>query len=544
MPGSSTSTDRFRGFVHVADGELVDGSGNILRLRGVGLGNWLLPEGYMWKFEPGGPLSPRQIESFICGLVGQQRSDEFWREFRERYITEDDVARMAAEGFDHVRVAINSRIVLTENGDLIEDGFALIDRLINWCRAHGLWVVLDLHGAPGGQTGTNIDDSPHGLPELFTDDNYLRLTIDLWRAIATRYRDETVVAGYDLLNEPLPNEYQHLYVNELASLYKEITAAIREIDENHVIIYEGTHWSNNWSLFTEVWDLNSMLQCHKYWNPPDRASVRQYVEKAAAFGLPVYMGETGENNLDWMQTAFQLYEDSGMSWNLWPWKKIDTVTSPCSVDPPDGWTALVEYARGVTDVRPTSEQAWTVLCDLLERLDLSRCTYRQDVVNAVMRRAPLRIPASGFGFRGPGLSYQTSGATPLPGYRRDDQVSLECDNLDADGAPTFGHNHGQPRLPQDEIVVRLAPHDWVAYEVELTSASVVDIVVAADLGRAPSRVPLAISFADERLADVAVRDGFVVGSTGAKAGAGRHHLKVEAGPNPVVVRWIDVAVRA
>jgi endoglucanase len=252
----------FSGFVRAQDARLVDGRGNQLQLRGVGLGNWLLPEGYMWKFGPGAE-SPREIEALVSRLLGDDSAEAFWKDFRETFISEQDIAKIAASGFDHVRLPINSRVVMTEQGLPIEAGFALIDRVIQWCRKHHLWVLLDLHGAPGGQTGTNIDDSPNNKPELFMDRRYWDQTLDLWRLLATRYAKETVVLGYDLLNEPLPNEWQYQYVDELSKLYQELTAVIRAVDSNHLIVYEGTHWATNWDLFTEVWDENSLLQFHK-----------------------------------------------------------------------------------------------------------------------------------------------------------------------------------------------------------------------------------------------------------------------------------------
>lgn len=538
MPDPAISTSRFEGFVHVSGGELVDGSGNVLRLRGVGLGNWFLPEGYMWKFEPGGPLAPHEIEDFVVDLVGPDRGAQFWHEFRERFITEADIERIAAEGFDHVRLALNSRVLLKPDGEIDEKGFALIDRLIGWCRTHQLWVVLDLHGAPGGQTGTNIDDSPRGVPDLFiTGGAYMTQTIELWRAIAARYRDETVVIAYDLLNEPLPNEYQFTYADALAQLYQQLTAAIREIDENHVIVYEGTHWSNNWSIFTQVWDPNTMLQCHKYWNAPDRPSVQGYLDTSAELGLPVYMGETGENNLDWMQTAFQLYEDCAMSWNLWPWKKIDTVTSPCSIDPPDGWSDVVNYARQISDAKPEAERAWEILCDLLDRIDISRCTYRQDVVNAVMRRAPLRIPAWGFGFGGEGASYTTSSARPLETFRTDDDVTLV---YEAGGAgPSFHHNHGAPRADDDRIVVRLDFGDWVGYEVEVRPSSPLCVTVALASG---DPAGLMISFDGEPIPCIEENASTLHVKTAAPVEAGRHQIKVAARTGAVELLWLDVTV--
>ncbi|MGN6503322.1 MAG: glycoside hydrolase family 5 protein, partial [Pseudolysinimonas sp.] len=213
----------FDGFVRARGTAIVDGSGRELLLRGVGLGNWMLPEGYMWRFGPGAE-SPREIEALVERLLGPDAAAAFWGGFRERFITERDIERIAAAGFDHVRLPINARVIQDDAGEPIEQGYAMIDRLIEWCRAHRLWVLLDLHGAPGGQTGTNIDDSPHGKPELFMEPRYRELTLRLWRDLASRYAAETVVLGYDLLNEPLPNEWQHVYADELVELYRELTA--------------------------------------------------------------------------------------------------------------------------------------------------------------------------------------------------------------------------------------------------------------------------------------------------------------------------------
>src|SRR5260370_26849109 len=113
-----------------------------------------------------------------------------------------------------------------------------------------------------------------------------------------------------------------------------------------MISYEGTHWATNWDIFTEVWDSNSILQFHKYWTPPDRPSIQRYIDVGRELGLPIYLGEGGENNLDWTQTAFQLYDDSGISWNYWTRKKIDTLTAPGSVMAPLGLTERPDHPPG------------------------------------------------------------------------------------------------------------------------------------------------------------------------------------------------------
>ena len=515
-------------FLRAQGAELVDRDGRPVLLRGMGLGNWLLPEGYMWKFEPPGPQSPREIEALIDDLVGPARAAEFWRGFRDTFITESDIARIAAEGMNHVRLPMNARL-------LFSDGFGLVDRTISWCREHGLWVVLDLHGAPGGQTGTNIDDSL-GTPALFEDPRYREQTIELWRSLAERYRDEPVVAGYDLLNEPLPDNCQYTYAAELVALYRELTRAIREIDENHLIIYEGSHWATNWSMFTEVWDPNSMLQFHRYWSPPDRPGIQKFLDTRDRLGLPIYMGEGGENNPDWLQTGFQLYEDCGISWNFWPWKKLGTRTSPCSVVPPDGWDDIVSYAAG-KGPRPATDTAWRTLQSLLERSGIARCEWRQDVMSAVTRHVPrsgsLRLPATGFGFKGAGVSYRTFAAKPLPGFRADDQVTI----LASSDTPAFDHSDGSPRDPADQLLVELGRDEWVTYEFTVTEPA--GLTVTAGIAGAGG---LAVQ---GTLPSVAI-DGTTVSlsaegiGTAAVTGPGRHLLRVTGTAPSTRLAWLQL----
>jgi len=446
--------------VRVDDGRIIGPDGSPLLLRGVGLGTWLLPEGYMWGFGDRA-ASPRQIETLVADLLGQDGAVGFWRDFRNTFITADDVALIARAGFDHVRLPINWRVLATADGAWREDGFALVDRLIGWCRAAGLLVLLDLHGAPGGQTGTNIDDSL-GRPELFMDERNADLTVALWREIARRYRDEPAVLGYDLLNEPLPNEWQHRFPDQLVALYRRLTAAIRSVDPDHLIMYEGTHWATNWTIFTEVWDPSSVLQFHRYWSPTDRPGIERYLDVGRHLGLPIYMGEGGENDPHWLAAAHQLYEDCGIGWNFWTWKKIDTRTSPLSVDPPAGWDRVVRYAAGIGE-RPSPSEAREIFDELLANVAADRCTRRPEVLAALFRRAPVELPAYGFTFRGPGRSYGTTGARPHPGLRPDDAVTLRRRDhgteLDFSYAPDAG--------PETALVADLTPGDWLSFEVEV-----------------------------------------------------------------------------
>jgi hypothetical protein len=453
----------FEGYVRAQDATLVDGSGRELLLRGMGLGNWMLPEGYMWRFGPGAE-SPREIEALVERLIGADGAAAFWEGFRERFIAEGDIERIAASGFDHVRLPINSRAIQDDDGQPIEAGYAMIDRLIEWCRRHRLWVLLDLHGAPGGQTGTNIDDSPHGKPELFMEPRYRELTLRLWRDLATRYASETVVLGYDLLNEPLPNEWQHVYADELVELYRDLTAEIRAVDRDHLIVYEGSHWATNWSIFTEVWDGNSLLQFHKYWSSPDEASIATFLETRDRLGLPIYMGEGGENTIEWLYAAFRLYETHGIGWNLWPWKKIDTRTSPASIVSPDGWDRVIASIGGEPAL--SRDDAQRVFADLLEAMRIENCRWQPDVVAAVLAEHPTSVLGWAYGHRGPDRSYSISQPRRLPGIREADATALTWVHPGEHPANPFEQSDGRAYLPEELIAAALAEGDWLEYEMD------------------------------------------------------------------------------
>lgn len=433
-----TSTPR-RGFVRAEGTRLVDDGGPV-QLRGIGLGNWLLAEGYMWQF--GDDMSsPRQIERRVAELIGPERAATFWRRFRDSFITEADFAQISAAGFDHVRLPINARGVIDDDGELLEEGFAYIDRAVAWSERHGLRILLDLHGAPGGQTGTNIDDSPRGAPELFTSPRYRALTVRLWQELARRYRDRESVLGYDLLNEPLPNEWQYRYHDELIDTYRELTAAIREIDDRHLLMYEGSHWATNPAPVSVRYDENQAVQFHRYWCPPDQTSIADFLALRRDLGAPIYMGEGGENTPQWVYAATRLYERHDIGWNFWPWKKLNTLTSPLSARLPSGWGAIADPEQ-----RPDPDESAAILEEFLEGLSVDRCDVRTPILRALFAEPDLDLPA-------------------WAGRRDDAETALAdlvCAELPAD---IWHHTSGAPYAENEFVPVDLEPGQHLSFDL-------------------------------------------------------------------------------
>ena len=190
-------------FVRVEGHNLIEPSGKVLFIRGTNLGNWINPEGYMFGLRK--VNSAHFIDEMLREAVGPAATDRFWRTFQENYITEADIAFIASTGANTIRLPFHYKLFTDEDymgRTVAQNGFELIDKVIGWCKEHDLYVILDMHDAPGGQTGDNIDDS-YGYPWLMVSAESQAQYCDIWRRIAEHYRNEPTVLGYDLLNEPI-----------------------------------------------------------------------------------------------------------------------------------------------------------------------------------------------------------------------------------------------------------------------------------------------------------------------------------------------------
>jgi len=444
-------------FLHASGRDIVNERNEKVRLRGVGLGNWMLPEGYMWKFGGAGDR-PRRIEKIVSDLIGPEAADRFWHEYRQNYIAKADIKRMAELGYNSVRPALNARLFLTETDppQPVPEGYELLDNLVKQCKAQGIYVIIDMHGAPGGQTGQNIDDSANDQPELFQQIQYQDRLVDLWRTIAQRYKDEPTVAGYDLLNEPLPERTGAAakYKSQLEPLYQRITQAIRAVDQKHLIILEGYDWANDWSVFTQPFDKNLVYQFHYYcWDSPTQL---KDISKYLAFGqrnqVPIWVGETGERDSTIYWATTEYFEANNIGWSFWPWKKMAAANAPYSINPPAHWSDLVAFSKGET--KPPPAVAQQALAELLHNLRLKNCTYFPEVVNAMMRRAPVRIEAENYGQGGLNVAYGVTVPTNRSEFYR----------LAEPVAVTVSEAH--PKQP----FITLKATEWTVYTIDSSAA--------------------------------------------------------------------------
>lgn len=405
--------DRIKGFLDVDGRKIVNELGEEIVLTGWGLGNWLLCEGYMWL--SGGSERfdrPRRIEAVVEELAGKEYAASFWQQFRNNYVTEEDIRYMAELGYNSVRIPINARLFLEEGPGIIwvEEGFERLTQCIDWCEKYKLYAFIDLHGAPGGQTGANIDDCIDDMPRLFIDQDCFDKGIELWKEIARRYKDRWIVAGYDLLNEPIrPKRYENdkdldYLIPRLREFYEKTIEEIRKIDTKHLISLEGQHWATTTDIFDKSYDSKMILHFHRYACIPDKSCYEQFIKVAEEINCPLWLGETGENSIEWFTAMYPLAADLGIGYNIWPWKKMSCKNSPLSVNKPDNWDKIIGYSKG--ESHPGYEEARVILNRYLENMKLENCTINHKVSQSVLRQPGSIIRGTDFDeFPGKGVSY-------------------------------------------------------------------------------------------------------------------------------------------
>jgi endoglucanase len=295
-----------QGFLKAKDTLIVNEKGEKVILRGMGLGGWMLQEGYMLKLGKIGPQ--HRIREKIEDLVGPAKTAAFYDGWLAGDIRKIDIDSMAAWGFNSIRLpmhyhlytlAVDEEPVAGRN-TWLEKGFTLTDSLLSWCKADHLYLILDLHATPGGQgNDLPISDRDPAKPSLWESAANREKMIALWRRLAERYKNEPWIGGYDIINEPnwgFSGDTSDIHgIKEkgnapLRQLMMDITAAIRSVDRRHIVIIEGNGWGNNYRGVLPPWDDNMVLSFHKYWNPNTDNAIRSFLDLRQKISYPALAG--------------------------------------------------------------------------------------------------------------------------------------------------------------------------------------------------------------------------------------------------------------
>lgn len=382
------------GFFRASGKEIVNGSGDPVVIKGVGLGGWLVPEGYMLKIHAPDGGSPTSIRRQIADLIGEDDADVFFEKYRANHVDEKDIAQIAEWGYDHIRLPFHYNLFFDPDTEtFLESGFDLLNRFLEWCRTYNVHVILDMHAAPGAQNDGPISDSD-GTARLWTEPvPYQDWTVRIWEEFARRYKDEKLIIGYDLINEPVTPSGVDAF--DLRDLYIRLAEAIRAIDSNHILFIEGNFYATDFGVLEMPFDDNMVYAFHKYWNPPDVGTIGYLLRLRDDTNVPLWLGETGENSNPWFHGVVKLMDEHNIGWNWWTHKQIESTVSPLSAPFAPGYEAVLDYWRDPNNhPRPTVAEARAGLFAMTEGLDLDSCVVKPGVLAALFNPdfGTLRIP--------------------------------------------------------------------------------------------------------------------------------------------------------
>ena len=388
-----------------ADGKrIVNTSNQEVIFKGINVGGWLLQEGYMIKPSFSGGGTQWSIKK---RLYDQGQSDAaveaFYQSWRDNFITKADIDYLASQGFNSVRLPLHYDLFLTaaqravrngvarnastynsyvsslttwyNNNQLFNDpnleGFRLTDSLLKWCAANNMYVVLDLHAAPGAAgTDANISDALVGN-DLWNKAIYQDITVRLWQRISARYINDDRIGFYDLINEP-----NNVPANQtIHALFERLINAIRAQGDTHLLMVEGNGWGNQYNYlepFTFTNRTNLVYNAHRYGTSTSTTTTNGDANQINELGninnfrnthnVPVVVGETGENNSSWLRANIAAMNAAGVGWFHWTYKRFDAgenaallrIPPPYLMDGAGNMSAVLNNIKFVNNVKNTN----------------------------------------------------------------------------------------------------------------------------------------------------------------------------------------------
>ena len=313
-------------FLSVRGRKIIDEMGRPVCLRGCNLGSWLLIEPWMLGIDADQAVSEKDLWDSLYARFQSNDVLRLIRLYRRSFILPEDIAAIRAMGLNLVRVPVWWRALLDP---AYAGSWDQLDRILDLCESNGVYVVIDLHGAPGGQTSKSEIVGEPSEGGLWLQPENQELTVELWRMIAERYRDRPVVAGYDLLNEAFEPPF-----NTLLAFYDRLYDAIREVDSRHIIFmedgFQGLHKFPN--PRTMGWS-NVVFSFHYYPSDPGesfRAPGRMipgFARTGIAYQIPLYVGEFNTIELrrggaDLLRRYCEVFEYYGWPWTMWSFKAV------------------------------------------------------------------------------------------------------------------------------------------------------------------------------------------------------------------------------
>jgi len=317
-------------------GTLISDGNNTVILKGCNLGNWFIMETWMIHLYDEKIRDQYMFELTLENRFGKEEKNRLMDMFRANWITDRDFGIIKSFNMNCVRLPIYYQLIEDDNNPMIlkPDAFKWLDHAINTAEKHGLYTIICLHGAAGGQSNMG-HCGREDQNKFWSDPVYLKRSCWLWQQIAQRYKQRSCVAGYDLLNEPWGAD-----MTEQVKAYDAMYKTIREIDDKHIIFIQGhgnieglgNPKEKNWK--------NVAYSAHCYPGIFDggrptpetqtrflKIDLKKLDEELKKYNVPFLMGEfnvlyTSAGGAEMMRRHYDTYENHGWAATMWAYKVL------------------------------------------------------------------------------------------------------------------------------------------------------------------------------------------------------------------------------
>lgn len=450
-------------------------NGQEVILQSLNTGNWMLMEGYFMNSVNQASFQHLWKQK-LTTLIGATNTKTFFDAWLANHVTQADINQIKAWGFNSVRLPIHYEYFVNLGTPDVwnEEGFVILDNVISWCETAGIYAIIDLHGAPGGQSSNDISDYDKTKPSLWESAENRSKTVRLWDKLSERYKNKAWVAGYDLINEPAWNIPNGTLLREI---YGQITDVVRANDDNHILFIEGNWYANDYTGLTPAWDDNMVYSFHKYWSDP--SDIKWITDFRNTWNRPIWCGEHGENSNDHSTKIVETFNANGVGFSFWPMKKFNSTNDFATANFPGGYNNLLDYFGGTNpNLNPTT--AFNTLMQLAENVKLENCSINTEVLRSIFTQPGNRNTEAFAANVIPGKIYTPNYDKGMNGYAYSDQawenVNLTTGTYTAWNNGWVYRNNGvdietsSDQLSNGYAVGWFASGEWMKYTVNVNQA--------------------------------------------------------------------------
>jgi len=314
-------------FFHRVGNEIIHPNGQHFQIKGANVSCWLYQENYVI----GGAQTAQKVTAEkISKLIGKKAYLEYIKKMMDSFLLEEDIKLMKRMGINCIRLGFDA--ALFENDSTKIWFFSSIDRLLPAFREYDISILPTMMVPPKPPDKLWCTGYVKGDVMLWDSQDAKKRTIEIWSEIAEHFKNEKIILGYDLINEPAIEKKRE---KEIIDLYKEISEEIRKHDPNHMIVYEGNNYAVDLSVlskYDELLDKNSCYSFHLYtwFGLKMNKELPKFMKNSHLTNRPVFCGEWGINKTTAIKEQVDLMnaEKDMDGWIIYLWKALELPLGP------------------------------------------------------------------------------------------------------------------------------------------------------------------------------------------------------------------------